>query len=421
MGLGRFAGILICRIKFTVVILSFFIMASCSYEKDQMDGNEGKGENIASIAEKNTEADSVFNQIDEDYYFSEIEDYIFTIDFPLITERVELFAGVKEDNVHIYSSLDNRRSGYLHRGNVIKISSRTAERIMVNNVFDYFYYFQILPNISGLINSSGWIHGQFLNIINIPTDNITALTNAQRVNHEGFPGRMAYSTEYSALHSPPSFLEDFNDWILITHPWPYSGRNDYTIRLHNLPDEFYFLIYANDRNNPFRFIPDKIEYPIEIFNDFPYTEDRNIVNRLQPLYIFSLQMPISANAGIHRTEIRSRYYELLFSANLNYVDMPFRMHQLNQRNFYLLYRSKTPFYLVIYVTIELDIDRIPVAAFAIYPNDDIWNGLLTLGTELQRGYDYSVYFYHINPQNPKDYSRLVEERSWANNFGRVNY
>jgi len=376
-----------------------------------MDGNE---ENIASIADKNKEAASVFNQTDEDYYFSEIQDYIFSINYPITTERIELFAVIKDDNAHMYSSLnDNRRSGYLHRGNVIRISNRTAERVMVNNVLDYFYSFEVLNQIT---SNNGWVHGQYLDIINIPTDTNTSLTNALRVNHERFPRKIDEALVRTSSYAIPDFINELNNWVIVDNSLVYESIGRFTIRLHDLPDEYNIYIYAKDMSNPFRFSAKKIEFPFTDYRDNFQEEDWRILNDLIPLYNYSYEMPITMTAGIHRTEIRSRNHELLLSANLNYSETLFRMNKLNEKNYYMQYRFKKPFYLVVYETIDLFTEEeIPVAAFSIYPENEIWEGLFTLGNNLAVNRFYRIYLYHLDESNPNDFSRPIDGY-WQNHL-----
>ena len=408
MGLGRLAGILICCIKIALVLLSFFSIASCSSEKKQTD-NERSGEGSLALVNGNSESYEILGG----YVFAIPEEEHINIGEHITFEPCNLFAVVKTDNAIMHWRMFGEGSfGYIHKGTVISIQGTTSERILVNGTLDYFYQFQYVSRDD---RPGQWIHGRHLDIISIPNNPETVLLNAVKINHEIFPEILPYSRNYLAPDVFSGFIDDMNDWIILDDSWKNYHINGFIMRFSNMPFNYNIAIYANGKTNPYIISAVKWEYSYADYERYLSEETRNILSRILPLYEYYHSVPITLPAGRHRTEIRSKTHDLLYSTSLDYFETPFRIYHLswsykriNNLNFYLLSRPVKPFYLVVYGSKDIQADLVPVAAFAIYPNDDIWEGLLTFDVELSNLYDHRFFICNINQENNYDFSNMVE-------------
>jgi len=329
---------------------------------------------------------------------------------PSEKEKETLCAVVNENNVQVISGIGDD-AYYLHKGDVIYVYAETNKDE---------------PDMYELSSSKGLIRGKYLNFISLPQEYgiETTMTNSKEVNFKGFPLRETPLSEFIGREEEgiPNYLESFNDWIAFSNGYEWESTYCLSIRLKNLPQHFDVLIYAPDESSYLRFSGEKEEFPIEMYKDFfdLVLDDRSkvILDQILPFYVFYYQAPLTAYSGKQKTEIRSKDNDLIFSTYVNYFAKPFRMTEIGGRNIYIQYCTDTPFYLAIYKTLNdpnlspLDLKRIPVKAFAAYPENGMWSGLLTLGSygpESLNTEGNFIYLYRLDEDNLGDYTQRIDE------------
>jgi len=340
-------------------------------------------------------------------------------------ENITLFALINENNAPIYSNPynDYKPIGYLHREDVVSLKSKTREKIEIDETSDILYYFSEVIHSESQIQ--GWIQEKYLDIISIQQDKTATLTNSKIVNPEFFPVIIDHLNEFTSLYGPPNYLENEDDWVIFTENMRFYGVHGLTIHLKNLPQEFDALIYTPDESSYLKFPAEREELNMEEYRNLFSSEQEDALKRIWPVYSFYYPAPFTAFPGKQKTEIRGKDNTLIYSTYLDYPDDPFRIEKISDRFFRVRYCTDTPFYLVVYGASEEDIlksldsykdgyKRIPAAAFAVYPETEIWGGILSLGT----GYNgklniYRIYLYRIDEKKPEDYTQEIKG-SWNN-------
>jgi len=262
--------------------------------------------------------------------------------------------------------------------------------------------------------------------VSVQQEKTVTLTNSKTVNPELFPVIVDHFQEYVGLYGPPNYLESEDDWVVFTDDRRAFGlEHGLTLHIKNLPQEFDVLIYTPDESSYLKFSGEREEFNIEEYSDLFIPEQREPLERILPMYTFYYPAPFTAFSGKQKTEIRGKDNTLIFSTYLDYPDDPFRISKSGSRNFFVQYCTDTPFYLVVYEAAFEDIlgsdegnKRIPVGAFAVYPETEIWEGTLSLGPEFKNMDIQRVYLYRIDENNPEDYTQEIKG-SW-NNFLKIN-
>ena len=372
-----------CIVFLALIFLAAF--SACSSGKKDKE-NEKQLEEFMAMLEQNKKNDAGKNEMPD-------------------AENVTLFAVVKENNVQVYSSLDDDKPiGYLHKRNIVALEKETREKVKVGDYHGNFYYFNIDKE---WLDLEGWVSGEFLDIITIPKSRTTELSNSEKVDHLQFPGKVFDPAENIGLEYSPPHLDNLNDWVLPDNFFAWWGMHGLSIHLKNLPQYFDVVVHIPNENKGLRFSGEKNEFYAENC-EYITIEEKSLFDRIKPLHTFYFSLPVSAVSGRYKTEILTRDNGVLFSDYFDYQKIPFRMQKLNGRNYYIQCCVETPFYLVVYKT-EIDVfEKIPVSAFAVYSESDFWEGLLSLGPEYKEKTGYQIYLYEINKRAPEDYSQAIK-------------
>jgi len=394
-------------IRFTLFLpafLCFVLLATCSSEKKE------------TVTEKKTEQKVTKPEQPGVQKWHEI---------PAL-RYVNIIAVVNENNVQTYSETNDgyKPLGYLQKGDKIRLNKKIKMKIEIDGTSDFLYHFSevIEPENPAL---QGWIQKKYLDIISIQQDRTITLTNSKAVNPDFFPVIIDHLNEYIGLYGPPYYLESDEEWVVFTSDRrDFGGEHGLALHLKNLPQEFDVLIYAPDESSYLTFSGEREEYNVEEYRDLLDDSDIAIFDRISPVYLFYYPAPFTAYPGKQKTEIRGKDNTLIYSAYLDYPDDPFRISGFGS-SFYVQYCTDKPFYLVVYEAAFEDIlgsddgyERIPVGAFAVYPETEIWEGTLSLGPEFNNMDIQRVYLYRLDENNPEDYTQLIKG-SW-NNFLKIN-
>jgi len=382
-------------------LLSFVILVACSAEKKETENRKRAEEHLESMNQARTpEPYKSFDPSPPEKGDEKKNE----------NKKETLCAVVNENNIKILSGIDGDIF-YLHRGDVVYVYAETNEDD---------------PDMYELSSSKGLIHGKHLNFISLSEKYgaETTMTNSKEVNHNGFPLRETPISEFIGREGGdiPAYLESVDDWVVFSKLLELKNSYCLSIHLKNLPQQFDVLIYTPDESRYLKYSGKKKEFPIALYKDFfdlvLNDRDKDILDRILPFYVFYYQAPLTAVSGKQKTEIRSRDNNLIFSTYLDYPAEPFRLTAISGRSIYLQYCTDTPFYLAIYRTLKdtilspLDLKRIPVKAFAAYPENGLWSALLTLGSygpesvNTERNY---IYLYRLDENNPEDYTQRIDE------------
>jgi len=390
-------------IRFAIILLAllcFAILAACPSEKKEAD-----------IEKKTEEIPMRIEQQGMPKLYTEptlIWVYKFTV--------------VNENNVQIYSKSDNGYVSleYLQKGDKIRLNLESIEEIEINGTSDFLYHFSEV--IDSESTAQGWVQKKYLDIISIQQDRTVTLTNSKTVNPELFPVIIDHFQEYVGLYGPPNYLESEDDWVVFTDDRRNNGEHGLTLHLKNLPLEFDVLIYTPDESSCLTFSGEREEFNIEEYKDLFIPEQREPLERILPMYTFYYPAPFTAFPGKQKTEIRGKDNTLIFFTYLDYPDDSFRIERIRPRSFLVKYFTNKPFYLVVYEAVKEDIldfsdkgiERTPVGAFAVYPETNIWEGILDLKDGFGKMEMYRIYLYRIDKNNPEDYTQEIKG-PW-NNF-----
>jgi len=382
-------------IRFTLILpalLCFVILASCSAEKKE------------TLTLNRKERESSFQ------YSS-----------PSEKEKEELLAVINEDEVPVYySDKDGSESvDYYHRGDLIGVYAETSEDA---------------PGMYELSYGKGLMHKKYFDFITLPPkyDEETTLTNSKEVNHEGFPVRASFVFEHMCYeqNKMPPYLDSEDDWVVFSKTDGY-WESGYSMTLHikDLPQYFDILIYAPDESRYLTFCKERREIWLGEYEEFLDDEEKKILNRIWPLHVVYLETPLTVVSGTCKTEIRSKDGNMLFSGYFDYPETQLRIEELARLpkgNYFMQYASEKPFYIVIYKTTWESLpepvygfERVPVKAFAAYPENGVWSGILYFRYEfeiLEVLGEYRLYFYRLDENNPEDYTQGFGEY-WYNKIG----
>ena len=324
-----------------------------------------------------------------------------------------VFAVVKENNVPIFSVIENGEIiGYLHKGMVENFEINNDNNIKIENSSDKYFSINILGKDRRKI--TGFVYEKYLQIIQIPKNEHTNLTNAKIINNEIFPVKEKNIFYYVGHESLPNILEKFGDWIEFEDTNYWWGSYGLSMHIKDLPEQFFITIYDSKESINRKYLSYKNKFDIE---DIPVGFHESDVEKYKPylpIYTFYFSAPLSTVSGKYKTEIRSLTNEIIYSDYIEYPEIPFRIERLNNINYYIQYRTETPFYLVIYEHNFDENDSIPICAFENNPENGFWEGLLTLGPEFENNNDYRIFLFQNNTGNNK--SIITEIDGFWNNY-----
>jgi len=331
-------------------------------------------------------------------------------------ERRALYAVINEDEVPLYYSDkdDSESVYYLHRGDVIRVYVETSEDA---------------PALYEWSSHKGLIHKKYLDFITLPLkyNSETTLTNSKEVNPELFPVRASEVFEHMGYgeNRMPPYLDSGDNWVLFYGAKGFwESGNSITIHIKDLPQYFDLLIYAPDESRYLTFCKEREEILLENYGEYLDDEEKEILNRIWPLHVVYLETPLAVVSGICKTEIRSKDGNVLFSGYFDYPETQLRIQEWGKGNYYMQYASEKPFYIVIYKTtwksLPEGFERVPVKAFAAYPENGVWSGMLNFfENEFENPEvlgEYRIYLYRLDENNPEDYTQGFGEY-WYNKIG----
>jgi len=332
--------------------------------------------------------------------------------------RKKLYAIINEDEVPVYySDKDGSESVYyFHRGDDIEVYVETGED--ASDMYEWSSH-------------KGLIHKKYLDFITFPLayNEETMLTNSKEVNHEAFPVRASFVFEHMCYEENrmPPYLDSEDDWVLVSKRDGY-WESGYSMTLHirELPQYFDLLIYAPDESRYLTFCKEREEILLENYDEYLDNKEKEVLNRIWPLHIVGGEMPLTIFSGTCKTEIRSKDGSVLFSDYFDYPETRLRIQEWAGGNYYMQYASEKPFYIVIYKTTWESVpapvygfERVPVKAFAAYPENGVWSGILNFRNEFENPEvlgEYRIYLYRLDENNPEDYTQGFGEY-WYNKIG----
>jgi len=334
-------------------------------------------------------------------------------------EKEILYAVVNEDEVPVYyhNKEDSESVDYFHRGDLIGVYAETNETA---------------PDMYELSSLKGLINKKHLDFIILPTeiDRKTTLTNSKEMKYEVFPLRKSFGFEHMNMcyeeNDMPPYLDSEDDWVLLSKIDRFwDAGYEMTLHVKDLPQYFDVLIYAPDESRYLTFCKERREIWLGEYEEFLDDEEKKILNRISPLYVVYGETPFSIFSGTCKTQIRSKSGSILFSGYFDYPETNLNLQRFGKWNlsYYLNYATEKPFYIVIYKTVfgsedpSYGFERVPVKAFAAYPEDGVWNGVLNFyENEFGVGGEYRLYFYRLDENNPKDYTQTFGGY-WYNQIG----
>ncbi|MDR2701580.1 MAG: hypothetical protein LBB72_04035 [Spirochaetaceae bacterium] len=385
-------------------LILLIIIFSCSNEKKQP-------EIYKTVIEYNIPRNNYFIQDDNS-----------------ITKYINMYAVVNENNVHIYSNtdIDSETSGFLHKGNIVRVSKMKETEIIEQSTIDKYYF----VHINGTDNlEDGWVYDKFINFIQIQQTKSIMLSNSKivdtecfsKINHNGF----GY-TDYGFIYN---YLDDTGDWVIYDGSVNSWGSHGISIHLKNLPSRFIVKVYTEDEQSYLQYLSQKKEVPIQDYEDDHDSNTKAILNRIKPFYYFYFPAQVTSVSSRRKVELFDFYNadsDVIFSTYITFPSIPFKRTNIDGRNIYLQFNTASPLYLVLYkdnkIIKEHEIygtivtyERTPVAAFSIYPEDDgNWEGLLSVGSEFDIDSNYNIYLFRINENQPDDYTQEITG-FWDNN------
>jgi hypothetical protein len=327
-----------------------------------------------------------------------------------LIEIFNMYAVVIGDNVRVYSedNIDSKIVGFLHNGYIVGVKDMKEIKETGQNKINK----DVFINIRGIGNSNyGWVNKAALNFFQIPNNKAISLSNSKKINSNRFPKVKHEGFGYTDYLYGFDYLDNNGDWVIYEGSNSYSELSGLSMHLKNFPKTFNILIFNPEGKSYLQYLGKKEEFSILEYEDIFNADEKKILDRLKPIYTFYFPSSLSLISTTQRIDIFSTEAadnQVIYSGYINFPAHLFKRTYIDKTNIYIQYYINTPFYFVLYKNVSM-YERIPVSAFAVYPDDDIWGGLLSMGDEFDKSTEYLIYLYRIDQNNPDDYTQEINE------------
>jgi hypothetical protein len=397
----RFFSLLHYFLFFSLLLL--FLISACTKAEKQPDSGE-RGQESVEFYYPNSEKDK-----------SNIE-------------YVNRFAIINEDDIPVYFTVNFDISfiGFLHKGNVVKVLKKMEFETKDTDNIKNIYYVNVICYDS-FKYLEGWVYDKYLSFIQIPQTKTTMLTNSKNIDIKYFSKIDHYGIIATDYDDPsPRYLDDTGDWVIYDDSMESFGLYGISMHLRNLPWQFIVLVYTEDEKNYLKYLANRNEYDVKRYKDDYDDETNSILDRIKPIYTFHFPAQASSISSKRKVEIHPANNvegDVIYSTDITFPSMPIKRTNIDETNIYFQFSTEYPLYFVLYKDSMFDKDDekygkitvnegVPVNVFAIYPKDNNWEGILSLGSEFDINSDYFFRIYRFNYKNPNDYLRVISNY-WA--------
>ena len=296
-----------------------------------------------------------------------------------------VYAFVKRNNTEVFINPDVNSNVifYFQKGDVFKIQGNlNKESGSFNENMDFYYTAEV----------KGWVYKDNIECMEIRQGNNTTMGNSKIVNQKMFP--TANSFYPVGFESFPNYIQNETSWVVYNNLLKFKNIHGLTIKHPNLPDKFKIWIYSEKDGGVKRYFAEKDEVDLMHY-DFLQHDEIESISKLLPIYTCYFPAWPSMADRIYKTELRTLDDKILLATDVTFPKEIFIIKQLYDRCFYLQYSGKNPIYIVLY-RIEDFNKGVPVKAFCVNPEDEIWNGVLSISENLEKMYGLGLILFEAN-------------------------